>query len=76
MRSADRIVIGMAQPMMIGETRVVIGASAGAAMFPEHGLTQDDLFKHADVALYKSKACRQGRLELVQQRHDGSRRNL
>ena len=56
----DRIVVGMAQPMMIGETRVVIGASAGAAMFPEHGLTQDDLFKHADVALYKSKAAGKG----------------
>lgn len=29
--------------------------SAGIAVFPEHGKTQDDLLQSADVALYKAK---------------------
>ncbi|MDE3069408.1 MAG: diguanylate cyclase [Acidobacteriota bacterium] len=34
------------------------GAGAGIASFPDHGSTLDELMRHADLALYQSKATR------------------
>jgi diguanylate cyclase (GGDEF)-like protein len=59
----DRIVTGMAKPMRIGATQVTIGASVGAALFPMHGGTQDELYRRADLALYKAKRAGRGRWE-------------
>ena len=56
----DRIVAGMAQPMTIEGTCLLIGASAGVSMFPEHGRTQENLFKRADLALYEAKHAGRG----------------
>ncbi|WP_024872464.1 bifunctional diguanylate cyclase/phosphodiesterase [Tolumonas lignilytica] len=38
---------------------IVIGVSIGISLYPEHGLTQKDLLKQADAAMYRAKA--QGR---------------
>ncbi len=56
----DRFIAAMAEPMTIRETRVMIGASAGAAMFPQHGQTQEDLYRHTDLALYEAKHAGKG----------------
>jgi len=37
-------------------------ASIGASLYPVHGTTAGDLLKHADLALYSSKAGRRGEL--------------
>lgn len=37
------------------EHSVRISASIGVALFPEHGMTADELLAHADIAMYKSK---------------------
>lgn len=39
-----------------GEITVNISASVGISIFPEHGRQYETLFKHADVALYHTKA--------------------
>ncbi|GGA26185.1 sensor domain-containing diguanylate cyclase [Paenibacillus physcomitrellae] len=38
-----------------GFTRLKIRSSVGFGIYPDHGSTTSELFKHADVALYKEK---------------------
>lgn len=41
-----------------------ISVSMGIAVFPEHGVEMEQLFKHADVALFENKNTRKGRFSL------------
>jgi len=50
-------------PLRFGNQRVTISISAGAAAFPKHGTTVDELKKSADRALYQAKE--QGGNQLV-----------
>ena len=43
-------------PVKLGATTRRCSASIGVASFPEHAASLDDLFKAADMALYRSKA--------------------
>ena len=56
----QRIVSGMADPIMIKDVRVKIGASVGVALFPQPGQTQDQLYQHVDLALYEAKRAGRG----------------
>jgi diguanylate cyclase (GGDEF)-like protein len=56
----DRIVDLMSQPIAVRGVALTIGASAGAALFPQHGVTQDDLYRHVDLALYEAKRAGRG----------------
>jgi len=52
----DRLV----RPFAYGGSLLDCRASIGAALYPVHGRTQDELMKHADLALYASKAAGRG----------------
>ncbi|WP_428604376.1 diguanylate cyclase domain-containing protein [Sedimenticola sp.] len=54
----DRIIRALQEPFLINNHVLEIGASIGASVFPEHGLTPDELLQQADVALYKAKTKR------------------
>jgi diguanylate cyclase (GGDEF)-like protein len=56
----DRAVNGMAKPVRIKRSHATVGASLGAALFPDHGTTQDALYKQADLALYDAKRAGKG----------------
>jgi diguanylate cyclase (GGDEF)-like protein len=56
----ERVVSGMAAPLCIGGSFVTVGASIGAALFPVHGRTQDELYRHVDLALYDAKRTGRG----------------
>jgi predicted signal transduction protein with EAL and GGDEF domain len=56
----DRLVAGMAMPIVLKGAAVTIGASAGAALFPANGTTQAELYKHVDLALYAAKRAGRG----------------
>jgi len=43
-------------PVPLGAVPFSISASIGIALFPEHGLTGDELLAHADAAMYEAKA--------------------
>ncbi|MFP5506926.1 MAG: putative bifunctional diguanylate cyclase/phosphodiesterase, partial [Gammaproteobacteria bacterium] len=43
------------QPLRYQERELPIGASIGIALFPDHGMDAETLFKHADVAMYVAK---------------------
>ena len=56
----DRVVAGMMAPLEIRGQSVKIGASVGVALSPAHGQTAEDLYKHADQALYQAKRSGKG----------------
>lgn len=60
----DGIVRLAGDPILIGERPITVGASAGLALYPQHGDTADDLFASADIALYAAKKGGRRRLGL------------
>jgi diguanylate cyclase (GGDEF)-like protein len=53
----QRIVGEIAAPYEVnGETRVIVGASVGIALSPDHGSQVDELLAVADAALYEAKS--------------------
>lgn len=44
------------KPLETIEETVSVGVSAGLAMFPDDGNSLDDLYRHADMAMYQAKA--------------------
>ncbi|WP_313192924.1 putative bifunctional diguanylate cyclase/phosphodiesterase [Shinella zoogloeoides] len=60
----DGIVRLAGDPILIGERPITVGASAGLALYPQHGDTADNLFASADIALYAAKEGGRRRLGL------------
>jgi diguanylate cyclase (GGDEF)-like protein/PAS domain S-box-containing protein len=52
---AHRLMRGLEQPIMLGETAVVVRASLGVAL-ADGRVTADDLLRRADVAMYRAKS--------------------
>jgi diguanylate cyclase (GGDEF)-like protein len=52
---AKRLVSRLAEPYIIDDLPVSIGASIGIAIFPQDGVSVDGLVLHADKALYEAK---------------------
>ena len=51
----QRIVESFIPPIRYGQIEMQTSASVGVAMFPQHGATQAELYKSADLALYEAK---------------------
>ncbi len=49
------IIETLAKPISLGENRVVVTTSIGAAIYPDDGQTIEDLTRHADMAMYHAK---------------------
>ncbi|MCC7251368.1 EAL domain-containing protein [Hyphomicrobium sp.] len=54
-RLAARIASAFEEPFAIGGQTIRVTASVGMARAPEHGLSADELMRHADIALYEAK---------------------
>ncbi|HZP18967.1 MAG TPA: EAL domain-containing protein [Bauldia sp.] len=52
---ADRIIAGIAKPIMIGANSVEVGASIGVAICPTDGSDPETLLRAADMAMYRAK---------------------
>ncbi|MEN1761230.1 putative bifunctional diguanylate cyclase/phosphodiesterase [Anoxynatronum sibiricum] len=52
---AERILKAFEAPFRVEEYEYFISASAGIAIFPDHGTDRDTLLQHADVALSEAK---------------------
>jgi diguanylate cyclase (GGDEF)-like protein len=52
---AGRLLESLRAPLMLGANELFISASIGISIYPDDGADFDDLFKHADVALYHAK---------------------
>ena len=64
---ARRMIAAMSQTFELGVHRFDIGASAGIALAPGHGLTSDELLSRADQALYACKRSGRGRYRVYGQ---------
>ena len=59
---AERLRRAISAPIGIGAETVIVGASAGIAVYPEHGESADDLIQAADIAMYAAKQEGRGRI--------------
>jgi diguanylate cyclase (GGDEF)-like protein len=59
---ARHVLESLADPCTLRELLYVTHASAGIAIFPDHGTDSDVLLKHADIAMYRAKATGRGTL--------------
>ena len=57
-RAAEAAREALLHPLQLNSVDVSVDASVGVAFAPRHGTTCDDLVRHADVAMYASKASR------------------
>jgi diguanylate cyclase (GGDEF)-like protein len=53
---ARRLIEAIAEPFDLEGRQAFIGLSAGIAVYPNDGTTAEDLLKHADLAMYRSKS--------------------
>ncbi|QIQ88082.1 MAG: EAL domain-containing protein [Erythrobacter sp.] len=57
---AREIIASLSQPYTVEGHAVVIGASVGVALAPEHGTTSEELIRNVDLALYAAKDAGRG----------------
>jgi diguanylate cyclase (GGDEF)-like protein/PAS domain S-box-containing protein len=53
---AARIVDLLDQPLRDSGQAILLGASVGVALFPQHGKTYDELLRNADLAMFRAKS--------------------
>ncbi len=53
---AARVVACFQRPIQVGERELLISASVGSALAPDHGIDTEALLQSADAALFKAKA--------------------
>ncbi len=52
---AAKILDALNSPVRVGDHELFLTTSIGVALYPEHGETPEELLKHADTAMYRSK---------------------
>jgi predicted signal transduction protein with EAL and GGDEF domain len=52
---AERVAQAFASPFAVNGQKIRVTASLGVAVAPDHGVTADELMRHADIALYEAK---------------------
>jgi diguanylate cyclase (GGDEF)-like protein len=57
---AATLVAALAEPFVVDDMELDVGCSLGIAVGPDHGEDFDTLLRHADVAMYASKATQAG----------------
>jgi diguanylate cyclase (GGDEF)-like protein/PAS domain S-box-containing protein len=62
---AKALLHAFASPIEIGGQSIVLGASFGIAVYPDHGRDHSDLWRRADAAMYRAKRAGGNRHELA-----------
>ncbi|MFG1809758.1 putative bifunctional diguanylate cyclase/phosphodiesterase [Streptomyces sp. NPDC049040] len=70
-RIARTLVAALASPLSLDGLSLVLEASAGVAVFPDHALDAEGLLRRADVAMYQAKRDRSG-VEVYEATRDGN----
>jgi diguanylate cyclase (GGDEF)-like protein len=65
-RLADRLVDALSAPIHLPDRDVYVGASIGAAVFPDHGADAEAITARADAAMYRAKIAGGGRLAIFE----------
>jgi diguanylate cyclase (GGDEF)-like protein/PAS domain S-box-containing protein len=67
---AERLVAALQEPFELLGHHIVIGASIGIVLAPDHGMDAETLLRNADLALYAAKADGRGRYRLFERHMD------
>jgi diguanylate cyclase (GGDEF)-like protein len=70
-RIARTLVAALASPLSLDGLSLVLEASAGVAVFPDHALDAEGLLRRADVAMYQAKRDNSG-VEVYEATRDGN----
>ncbi|MEU6981621.1 MULTISPECIES: EAL domain-containing protein [unclassified Streptomyces] len=70
-RVARHLVAELSSPLDLDGLTLVLEASAGVAVFPEHALDAEGLLRRADVAMYQAKRDRTG-VEVYESKRDSN----
>ncbi|MFE7131256.1 putative bifunctional diguanylate cyclase/phosphodiesterase [Streptomyces sp. NPDC057638] len=70
-RVARQLAAGLSSPLDLDGLTLVLEASAGVAVFPEHALDAEGLLRRADVAMYQAKRDRTG-VEVYESKRDSN----
>ncbi|WP_171166412.1 bifunctional diguanylate cyclase/phosphodiesterase [Streptomyces sp. I05A-00742] len=70
-RAARGLVAALGSPLDLDGLTLVLEASAGVAVHPDHALDAEGLLRRADVAMYQAKRDRSG-VEVYEARRDGN----
>jgi len=75
---AQRLEEALSMPFPIADIRLDVAVNTGIALFPEHGATAHDLFRHMDIAMHqaKKKGVRHNVFDPTQARDQPRRLNL
>ncbi|MEV6790594.1 bifunctional diguanylate cyclase/phosphodiesterase [Streptomyces sp. NPDC051320] len=71
MRIARHLVAELGSPLDLDGLTLVLEASAGVAVFPDHALDAEGLLRRADVAMYQAKRDRTG-VEVYEYKRDSN----
>ncbi|MFI9252617.1 putative bifunctional diguanylate cyclase/phosphodiesterase [Streptomyces sp. NPDC053069] len=70
-RVARGLVVALSSPLDLDGLTLVLEASAGVAVFPDHALDAEGLLRRADVAMYQAKRDRTG-VEVYESKRDSN----
>jgi diguanylate cyclase (GGDEF)-like protein len=70
-RAARGLVAALGSPLDLDGLTLVLEASAGVAVFPDHALDAEGLLRRADVAMYQAKRDRTG-VEVYESKRDSN----
>ncbi|MGN5633594.1 putative bifunctional diguanylate cyclase/phosphodiesterase [Streptomyces sp. AC154] len=71
MRVARHLVAALSSPLDLDGLTLVLEASAGVAVYPEHAVDAEGLLRRADVAMYQAKRDRTG-VEVYESKRDSN----
>ena len=67
---ADKLREVLSVPIVVEAHTLVVGASVGVALYPDHGSDALELFRHADEAMYRAKRDGRNRAQVFEARSD------
>jgi diguanylate cyclase (GGDEF)-like protein len=70
--AAGKIRAALSAPIAVRDVSLEVEASAGIALYPDHGLDPESLLQHADVAMYNAKRAKSGFELYAEARHEFS----
>jgi diguanylate cyclase len=70
--AAAKIRDALSHPIAVRDLSLEVEASAGIALYPDHGLDPETLLQHADVAMYNAKRAQSGCELYARTRHEFS----
>jgi diguanylate cyclase (GGDEF)-like protein/PAS domain S-box-containing protein len=65
LQALHRIVNALAEPLTVGDRKLVVTGSIGCALYPQDGVDAETLLRSADAAMYRGKELGRGGLQFV-----------